>query len=250
MRRAILFLSLVSAPAFAQTPNALVQFADPPENNGAPATVFNRHILWNSGKLCVQRPVGTAWECFATGAEVAATYMPASTANAALATLSGRVDAVEAQVATAQSTATAAQTSATSAASAASSAQATASSAQTSASTNASALTALTTRVTAAETALAALQALPKRACTTFSVAAGVSVPLTGISSVQNVTLAGVPVSAVCDTGAPSRMPLGARPDPVVTTAGTVAMAFVSNAGLLSSVISIPSGTYRLCCDL
>lgn len=237
MSRAILLLCLFAIPASAQTPLGLVQYADPPELNGAPATIYNRHILWNSGKVCVQRPVGTVWECFATQAEVAATTSA----------LASRVTTLEAQVATAQSTANAAQSAATAATSAAAAAQATANSAATASSMNASAVSALATRVTAAEAALAAL---PKRACTTFTVAAGLSVPATGVSTVQSVPLAGVPVSAVCDTGAPTRMPLGARPDPVVTTAGTVSMAFVSNAGLLSSVIAIPSGTYRLCCDL
>lgn len=209
--RFLALLLLVSASALAQTPLAVPQFAEPPESNGASPVTYPRHILWNSGLACLQRPWGASWNCFMTSAEVAA----------ADGVLAARIGTLESQL-------PAVQTTATNAASVANAAQATAN-------TNA--------------TAIATLQALPKRLCASFTVVAGVSVPLTGISSVQNVPLTGVPAGAVCDTGAPSRMPLGARPDPVVTTAGTVAMAFVSNAGLLSSVISIPSGTYKVCCD-
>lgn len=220
MRAALLLsLCLFSVPAFAQTPLGVTQFAEPPELNGAPATTYTRHLLWNSTLSCFQRPVGAVWRCLTTREEVAAD-------NAAQ----------DAAIATAQGAATSAQT--------------TANAAQSSASGSATAVSALTSRVSSAEAAIVTLQAVPRLACTTFAVAAGVTVPLTGISTATNVTLAGVPVGTVCDTGAPSRMPLGARPDPVVTTAGTVNMAFVSNAGLLSSVIAIPSGTYRVCCVL
>lgn len=201
MARALVILCFLSAPALAQTPLAVPQFAEPPESNGASPVTYPRHILWNSGLACLQRPWGSSWNCFMTSAEVAA----------ADGLLSARIGTLEAQLPAVQTTAN----------NAASTASATA----------------------------AAVAALQKRVCTTFTVPTGLSVPLTGISSVQNVPLTGVPVGAVCDTGAPTRMPLGARPDPVVTTAGTVAMAFVSNAGLLSSVISIPSGTYKVCCD-
>lgn len=200
--RLMLLACLVSSVAVAQTPLAVPQFSEPPETNGASPVTYPRHILWNSGLACLQRPWGSSWNCFMTSAEVAA----------ADGVLSGRIGTLEAQVPAVQTTAN-----------------------------NAAA---------AANAASVAVAALQKRTCTTFTVSAGFSVPLTGISSTINVPLAGVPVSAVCDTGAPSRMPLGARPDPIVTTAGTVSMAFVSNAGILSSVISIPSGTYRLCCDL
>lgn len=111
-------------------------------------------------------------------------------------------------------------------------------------------VSALTTRVGAAEAAISALQAIPRLACTTFAVPTGFSVPLAGISSTISVPLAGVPVGTTCDTGAPSRMALGARPDPIVTAAGTVNMAFVSNGGPVAQIIAIPSGTYRLCCVL
>lgn len=89
-----------------------------------------------------------------------------------------------------------------------------------------------------------------ERACTTFQVAPGFTVPLTGVSTVINIPLTGVPVGTACDAGSASRMALGARPDPIVQTLGAVNMAFVSNGGILSSVIAIPSGTYRVCCDL
>lgn len=265
----------VSGVVYAQTrPLGLPQFANPPETNGADPVLYPNGVLYNTGLACSQRSNGSTWLCLASQADmtaaiaaqdavVAATYMPTATANAAIATLtgsintnatsisslSGRVTTLEGQTATLQTAVTAAQSSASSAATSAATAQTAANAAQVAATTNAGAISALTTRVSGVETAIAALQALPRRLCTSFTVAAGVSVPLTGISTVQNVPLTGVPTGAVCDTGAPSRMPLGARPDPVVTTAGTVAMAFVSNAGLLSSVISIPSGTYKVCCD-
>lgn len=96
--RFLLLACLVSASAFAQTPNALVQFPDPPEDNGAPATVYNRHLLWNSGKTCVQRPVGSTWECLATGAEVASTYATQADVDAADTVIHNRIDAVEASI--------------------------------------------------------------------------------------------------------------------------------------------------------
>lgn len=91
--------------------------------------------------------------------------------------------------------------------------------------------------------------AAAKRACAT-AVLTGVSVSLAGISSETSISIPGVPVGTSCDSGSASFMPLGARPDAIVTTAGTARLRFVSNGGLLSAVIAIPNGTYRVCCDL
>lgn len=232
MRSAFL-LCLLSLPAVAQVPNALVQFPEPPELNGASALTYNRHILWNSGKTCVQRPVGAVWECFATQAEVTAAN---ATQDAAVTSLTGRVSTLESQVATVQSAATAAQSTATAA--------------QTATSTNASAISALSARVTTAEAAIAALQALPKRACTTATLT-GLSIPLTGgLSSTQNVNLAGVPVGTTCTVAGSTRAPAGATGSPIVAAAGVVNVAFVGGGGLLSGIIAIPNGTYRICCDI
>ena len=62
-------LVLLAAPVFAQTPLALPQFADPPESNGAPYSTYNRHILWNSGQLCLQRSTANSWQCLTTQAQ-------------------------------------------------------------------------------------------------------------------------------------------------------------------------------------
>lgn len=207
MWRYFAFLAFFAAPAFAQTPNALVQFADPPELNGAPATTYNRHILWNSGKTCVQRPVGTTWECFATGAEVAATYATQAAVASADSALSGRVSTLETQLPTTDATA------------------------------NAAAATA-----NAASVAIAALQ---KRACTTFNVAAAITLPLGGLSSTTTVTVTGAPVSTFCGVGTPSFLPLGAEPIAAVTTTGSVSVRFQGSVGLI-----VPAGNYRVCCDL
>lgn len=119
-----------------------------------------------------------------------------------------------------------------------------------------SSVTALTSRVAALEansattTALnAAIAALQKRACGSASLS-GISVPLAGISTETAITIANVPVGTSCTASTNNFMPLGARPEAVVTVAGTVRLRFVSNAGLLSIAIAIPSGTYRVCCDL
>lgn len=134
---------------------------------------------------------------------------------------------------------------------------------QASIASNAGGITNLTTRVTALETNSATkaelataqstlnarIDGLQKRACGTATIS-GLSVPLAGISSETAIAIAGVPVGTSCDSGAASFMPLGARPDAIVTTAGTVRLRFVSNGGLLSVAIAIPNGTYRVCCDM
>lgn len=100
MRRSILLLCLVSASAIAQVPLPMPQFVDPPESNGASAVTFPRHILWNSTLTCLQRPTGSSWQCFTTAAEVASTYMPTATANAAIAVVNARIDTVQASIPT------------------------------------------------------------------------------------------------------------------------------------------------------
>lgn len=257
--RAAILLCLLAAPALAQTPNALVQFPEPPELNGAPATTYNRHLLWNSGKTCVQRPVGPIWECFATQAEVASTYLPTATANSTFATLQSsitgnttditglttRVTTLESQITTVQSAASAAQTSATSAASAAATAQTAATAAQSAASTNATAIAALAVRMTAAETAIVALQALPAMKCENLSVASSITLPLGGLSSTSTVTVTGAPVGTYCGVGTPSFLPLGAEPLAAVATTSTVSVRFQGSVGVI-----VPAGTYRVCCVL
>jgi hypothetical protein len=119
MTRLALLFVLVAAPAFAQTPLALPQFADPPESNGAPFTTFNRHILWNSGQVCLQRSTSTSWQCLSTAAQTetarasavsqavsqaassaAAIYMTTATGNAGFAAANARIDTVQASIPT------------------------------------------------------------------------------------------------------------------------------------------------------
>jgi len=267
---------LVSTLATAQTrPLGLPRFPEPPELNGADAVLYENGVLYNTSLGCTQRSTGSLWRCLITAEEVAtanaaqdafaaSTYLTQAAGTSAISalqttinsnstalnTVTSRVTALETQAGNLQAAVTSAQSAASAAATSAATAQTAANTAQTAATANATAITALTSRVTALESSVAALNALPKLACTTFAVPAGVSVPLAGISTVISVPLAGVPIGTVCDTGAPSRMPLGARPDPIVTTAGVVNMAFVSNGGLGGQAIAIPSGTYRLCCVL
>lgn len=130
---------------------------------------------------------------------------------------------------------------------------------------NASAISALTTRVAALESTLVSQTALASslatvnaridalqasgRLCTSTTLS-GISIPLTGgLSTVTNVSLPGVPVGTTCTVAGTNRMPLGATGDPIVSTAGAVSVAFRGNGGLLSAIIAIPSGTYRVCCD-
>lgn len=147
-------------------------------------------------------------------------------------TLSGEVATVYAVASNAQSTANSASTTA-------SAAQTTANDAQTASSANATAIAALQATVTG----------LSKRACGSASIS-GVSIPLLGISSTTTVAIAGAPVGTSCDVGLPSFLPLGAKPVAAVLTAGTASLRFEGNSALLSAIIAIPSGTYRVCCDL
>jgi hypothetical protein len=202
MTRLALLFVLIAAPVFAQTPLALPQFADPPESNGAPYSTYNRHILWNSGQLCLQRSTANSWQCLTTqaqtdaamssavsqaGSNAAATYMPTATANAAIATMNGRIDAVQASIPT----------------------------------------------------------VTPDTVCANATVS-GLSIPLTGISSTTNITVPGAIVGYPCVVGNPSFLPLGAKGVCIASAANTVQMRFEAG-GLLSSVISVPNGTYRAC---
>ena len=79
----------------------------------------------------------------------------------------------------------------------------------------------------------------------------GLSIPLTGgLSSVVAVNVPSAPVGTACFVGGANRIPAGARPDVVVSTTGVASVAFVGGGGLLSGVISIANGTYRICCAL
>lgn len=281
----LLAVSLFAAPVLAQTtPINLPMFPEPPEDNGADPVPYANGILYNSGLACLQSTKGDHWECMVKSSELdavsaVATAAQASAASAATAASAAQSTATSAATAAsgAQSTANAAQTAASSAGtaaaaaqstansastaaataqSAASAAQTTANAAQSAASTNASDIAALVTRVGVAEGLISTLQsqvtalnALPRRLCTTTTLT-GLSIPLTGgLSSTQNVTLAGVPVGTTCTVSGSSRPPAGATGSPVVTTAGVVNVAFVGGGGLLSGIIAIPSGTYRVCCD-
>lgn len=98
--------------------------------------------------------------------------------------------------------------------------------------------------------AIAALQANTQWVCVNATLT-GLSIPLTGgLSSVVNVTVPNAPVGTACTVGGVNRIPAGARPDVVVSTAGTASVAFVGGGGLLSGVIAIANGTYRICCAL
>ncbi len=95
----------------------------------------------------------------------------------------------------------------------------------------------------------ARIDALPKSACASASVS-GLSIPLTGISSTTTVSIAGAPVGTSCRVGIPAFVPLGAKPVVAVLSTGEASLRFEGNSGLLSGLIAIPSGTYRICCDL
>ena len=279
MRRLAVVLFLASFSASAQIPLAMPQFADPPESNGAPFTTFSRHILWNSGQVCLQRSTTTGWKCLVTDAQMnaaktdavtqannnaAATYMPTATATSAFATMNGRIDGVQA---TAGGAATQAALDAAIASLSAnlSGVQSSVTTLGTRVTATESGASALTSRVGALEVGAATASSLASavstlnaridaaqsaaRLCTATTLT-GLSIPLTGgLSTATNVTLAGVAVGTTCSVASNNRMPLGATGDPVVTTAGIVSVAFRGNGGLLSAIISIPNGTYRVCCD-
>jgi hypothetical protein len=250
--RAALLLVLVALPAGARAQFlpvgavggvsvSLPEHQEPPEQSGANPAVRNT-LIYNSTKACLQHSDGTAWRCVATDASVgsaisaantaqdaamAATYMTSAAATASMQAMDGRVTVASNAVAAVSTRVTAMETTA-------------ATQAQLQ-----SAVSGLNGQVTALQS-----QVGVKRSCVTFTAPSGLSIPLAGISTVSSVPLAGVPKGSSCTAGSSTRMPLGARPDPVVLTAGTISMAFVSNGGLLSAAIAIPSGDYRICCDM
>lgn len=170
-------------------------------------------------------------------------WLPCTATVSDVAAVSAYVDSVEVtlsgEIASATSAATSAQSTANAASGAASAAQATANAAQSASAANATAIAALQTTVAG----------ISRRACGNVSIS-GVSIPLLGISSTTTVAIAGAPVGTSCDVGLPSFLPLGAKPVAAVLTAGTASLRFEGNSALLSAIIAIPSGTYRVCCDL
>lgn len=240
MTRLALLLVLLAAPAFAQIPLGLPSFADPPESNGASYTTYPRHILWNTGQLCMQRSSSTGWQCLTTQAQVesarqsaitqagtnaAATYMPTSTANAAIATMNGRIDTTNSNLSTTQGQVTGLQsTSATTAG-------------------LASAVATLNTRIDTVQASIPTV--VPDTVCANATVT-GLSIPLTGISTTTNITVAGAIAGYPCVVGNPSFLPLGAKGVCIASAANTVQMRFEAG-GLLGSLIAIPNGTYRAC---
>lgn len=244
MTRLALLLVLLAAPAFAQIPLALPQFADPPESNGAPFTTYPRHILWNSGQVCLQRSTSTSWQCLSTAAQTeaarasavsqavsqaassaAAIYLPTSTANTAFAAVNARVDATNGSLATTQGQVTGLQSS----------------SATTTA--LASAVATLNGRIDTVQASIPTV--VPDTVCANATVT-GLSIPLTGISTTTTISLTGAVAGYPCVVGNPSFLPLGAKGVCIASAANTVQMRF-EGGGLLGSALAIPNGTYRAC---
>ena len=294
MRRLALALFFVSLSAFAQIPLAMPQFADPPESNGAPYSTFTRHLLWNSGQVCIQRSTPSSWQCLSTAAQTeaaradavsqananaAAIYMPTSAANAAIATLNGRVDTVQASAATTSALTSAVAAlntridgSATSAALASTASalntrvdgvQSSVTALGTTTSGLQTNMAALTTRVstleanTATSAALAAAVATlnaridaipvatPDTVCGSVAIS-GLSIPLTGISTASTLTVPGAVAGSPCVVGGSSFQALGAYAVCAVTATNTIQVRF-QGGGLLAGVIAVPNGTYKAC---
>lgn len=240
MVRLVLFAFLFASPALAQTPNALVQFPEPPSSNGASHVTYPRHLLWNSTLGCVQRPTATGWECLTMASQTdaaralavsqaassaAAIYMPTATANAAIATMNGRIDTTNANLTSTQGQVTGLQfTSATAAA-------------------LTSAVATLNTRIDGVQASIPTV--VPDTVCANATIT-GLSIPLTGISTVTNITVPGALQGYPCVVGNPAFLPLGAKGVCIASAANTVQMRF-EGGGLLGSVLAIPNGTYRAC---
>lgn len=194
-----------------------------------------------SGEIATVYAMASGAQSTANSAATAASAAQ-TTANSASTAAGNAATAAAAAQTTATNAGTAAaiaQASANSAGTAASNAQTTANAAQSAASTNATAIAALQTTVAG----------ISRRACGNASIS-GLSIPLLGISSTTTVAIAGAPVGTSCDVGLPSFLPLGAKPVAAVLTAGTASLRFEGNSALLSAIIAIPNGTYRVCCDL
>lgn len=194
-----------------------------------------------SGEIATVYAMASGAQSTANSAATAASAAQTTANNAASSASSAQTAANNAASAasSAQTTANTAQTTATNAGTSAAAAQSTANAAQTASNANATAITALQ----------ATVAGLSKRACGSAAIS-GVSIPLLGISSTTTVAIAGAPVGTSCDVGLPSFLPLGAKPVAAVLTAGTASLRFEGNSALLSAIIAIPSGTYRVCCDL
>lgn len=275
--RLLPLLVLLPALASAQTlPLRLPSFPNPPESNGANPTTYPNGLLYNPALACVQGATGTTWDCFARAAQLAAVAAQAaaaqSTASAAV-TAAGDASASASaaqlaaneahslaqdgvdDAATARDRADAAHLVGTNAGATADTARTEAAGAQTTANTArseaaavATNLAALVTRVGLAEAALAVLQAQPRALCTSVTLT-GLSIPLTGISSTFNFTLTGAPAGTSCRVGIPSFAPLGAKPVVVIGPAGAGQGRWEGTSSLLSGVLNIPNGAYRICCD-
>lgn len=268
MNRLIAALVFVCAPAIAQVPLGLPQFADPPEANGASYTTYARHILWNSGQLCLQRSTPTAWQCLTTQAQTdaakadaisqavsqanasaAATYMPTSTANSAIATMTSSINGNASAITALQNGASALGSRVTSLESTTSTqagqiaaVTTTANTAATAASVSASVAT-LNSRIDTVQASIPTVT--PDTVCANATVT-GLSIPLTGISTTTTITMPGAIAGYPCVVGNPSFLPLGAKGVCIASAANTVLMRFEAG-GLLSSILSIPNGTYRAC---
>lgn len=277
MIRAIALVAvLVSSTAAAQIPNvsrlARGTTLSPLPNDATPADYWAGAFMDQTNNCARFTVDGQNWlPCTATVADVAVVQNYVESLDL---TLSGEVATVYAMASGAQSTAnsaasaaasassaaSAAQTTANGAATAASSAQSTANAAQSAATSAGTAAASAQSTANAAQgatsinaTAIAALQAdvagMSRRACGNAAIS-GVSIPLLGISSTTTVPIAGAPAGTSCDVGLPSFLPLGAKPVAAVLTAGTASLRFEGNSALLSAIIAIPNGTYRVCCDL
>lgn len=232
-------LTLFAVPVFAQVPLGLPQFSDPPESNGAPYSTYGRHILWNSGKLCVQKPTPTSWQCLVTqaqtdaakadavsqaGTNAAALYLPTATANASFSTVNSRLTSLESTT-----NAQAGQISAVTT---------TANAAASQASVTASVAT-LNSRIDTVQASVT-----PDTVCATTTVASAVVIPALGLSSVYTTTVAGAVAGAPCDVGTTFFLPLGGIARCIASAANTVQMRFEG------ALLTFPAGTYRQCVQI
>lgn len=264
MVRLSLVFALFAGPVFAQTPNGFVSFAEPPEANGASYVAYPKHALWNTTLNCLQRSTPNSWQCLTTSAETAtamsaavsqagtnaaAIYLPTSTANATFSSLTNSVNSNAASISTLQTNATALTSRVTSLESTTatqagqiSAVTATANAAATQASVSASVAT-LNSRIDTVQASIPTVT--PDTVCANATVT-GLSIPLTGISTTTTISMPGAIAGYPCVVGNPSFLPLGAKGVCIASSANTVQMRFEAG-GLLSSVLSIPNGTYRAC---
>jgi hypothetical protein len=183
------------------------------------------------------------------GANAAAIYMPTSTANTAIANMTGRIDTNQSAISTLQTGATALgnrvtsleSTTATQAGQIAA-VTTTANAAATQASVSASVAT-LNSRIDTVQAAIPIVT--PDTVCGNATIT-GLSIPLTGISTTTTMTITGAVAGYPCVVGNPSFLPLGAKGVCIASAANTVQMRFEAG-GVLGSLLAIPNGTYRAC---